>query len=89
MALRARGEDENEIEWGGDRQAEVGEMLVLRVRCRKPTQVRPAEQNVATRKGRARGGKLSVLPHLTSIITQERLRAGERECRSSTNVAQR
>jgi hypothetical protein len=34
MALRARGEDENEIEWGGDRQAEVGEMLVLRVRCR-------------------------------------------------------
>jgi hypothetical protein len=51
MALRAREEDENEIEWGGDWQAEVGRPLVLRVRCRKPIQVRPAEKNVAPRKG--------------------------------------
>ncbi|HYU73907.1 MAG TPA: hypothetical protein VEL31_14600 [Ktedonobacteraceae bacterium] len=71
MALRAREEDENEIEWEGDWQAEVGRPLVLRVRRRKPIQVRPAEKNVATRKGRARGGKLSALPHLTPVITKE------------------
>jgi hypothetical protein len=88
MALRAREEDENEIEWRGDRQAEVGSKLVLQVRSRKPTQVRPEEQNVATRQGRARGGKLSVFPHLASIITQERLRAGERECESFMSVVQ-
>jgi len=49
MALRARKEDENGIEYRGDRQAEVGQSLVLPVRCRKPTQVCPAEQNVAAR----------------------------------------
>src|SRR5260221_373196 len=37
----------------------------------KPIQVRPEEQNVATRKGRARGGKLSIFPHLTLIIAAE------------------
>ncbi len=29
MALQAREEDENGIEWGGDWQAKVGVMLVL------------------------------------------------------------
>ena len=29
MTLRVREEDENGIEWGGDWQAKVGEMLVL------------------------------------------------------------
>jgi hypothetical protein len=71
MALRARGEDENEIEWSGDQQEEVGLLLVLSVRRRKPIQVRPAEENVATREGRARGGKLSIFPHLTLIIKSE------------------
>jgi len=32
MALRARGEDENEIEWSSDQQVEVGLSLVLSVR---------------------------------------------------------
>ena len=49
MTLRVREEDENGIEWGGDWQAEVGSELVSQARNRKPTQVRPAEQNVATR----------------------------------------
>jgi len=71
MALRAREEDENGREERGDRQAEVGETLVLRVRRKKPTQVLPAEQHVATRKGRARGGKLSIFPHLTLIIQED------------------
>jgi hypothetical protein len=43
MALRARQEDENGIEWSGDQQAEVGVQLVREVRWRKPTQVRPAD----------------------------------------------
>ena len=51
MALRARRGDENEIEWSGEQQAEVGVQLVREVRWRKPTRVRPAEENVATRKG--------------------------------------
>jgi hypothetical protein len=33
----------------------------------KPIQVRPEEKNVATRKGRARGGNLSVFAHLVLI----------------------
>jgi hypothetical protein len=58
-------------------------MLVPRVRSGKPTQVRPEEQNVATRKGRARGGKLSVFPHLMLVIKAERVRArtGARRCK--------
>ena len=67
MALRAREEDENGIEWGVTSSGgwyHAGTMSPIR----KPTQVRPEEQNVATRKGRARGGKVSVFPHLTLVI---------------------
>jgi len=35
---------------------------------RKPIRVRPEEKNVATRKGRARGGNLSVITHLALIM---------------------
>jgi hypothetical protein len=42
--------------------------------------VRPEEKNVATRKGRARGGKLSIFPHLTLIIETE----SEKQSRSET-----
>jgi hypothetical protein len=47
----------------------------------KPIQVRPEEQIVATRKGRARGGNLSVFPHLTLVIHQA-------ECQSRRNAMQ-
>jgi hypothetical protein len=38
---------------------------------KKPIQVRPGKKNVAARKGRARGGKLSIFAHLTLIIQSE------------------
>src|SRR5258708_18015765 len=53
----------------------------------KPTQVRPEEQNVATRKGRAPGGKVSVFPHLTPVTYVERLRTRAREDAASDPVA--
>jgi hypothetical protein len=39
----------------------------------------PEEKNVATRKGRARGGKLSVFPHLTLVIKAESESKSRRE----------
>jgi len=39
----------------------------------------PEEQHVATRKGRARGGKLSIFPHLTLIIQSESRYQSRRE----------
>ena len=45
--------------------------------------MRPAKENVATRKGRARGGKLFVFPHLTLVIKAESENQSQEEANAS------